>query len=116
MISNVKFSTKGNGWSCKPGKVPVTGAYVNLRGQTDNGIPYGELCVSFNTETWSEDKNGVIYGDSGFIADLRTALAKAGMTAKAVKDIEYSERGMQGDDYVSFDVGADFLADWNMKA
>jgi hypothetical protein len=32
-----------------------------------------------------------------------------------VVDLCYSEQGMQGDDYVSFDIGADFLRSWEAK-
>jgi hypothetical protein len=30
-------------------------------------------------------------------------------------DVGYSEQGMQGDDYVSLDVGESFIASWEAK-
>jgi hypothetical protein len=37
-------------------------------------------------------------------------LVEQGLTA-----VTYSEQGMQGDDYVSLDVGKDFLDSWSAK-
>jgi hypothetical protein len=34
------------------------------------------------------------------------------MIEVAGDDVDYSEQGMQGDNYVSFDVGAKFLKSW----
>jgi hypothetical protein len=40
---------------------------------------------------------------------LQRRLTKLGL---AGTDVGYSEQGMQGDDYVSCDVGAEFIASW----
>ena len=37
------------------------------------------------------------------------------MLAQGLCEAHYSEQGMQGDDYVSLDVGKDFIASWEKK-
>ena len=70
---------------------------------------FSELCVKFNTQTWDVQSDGLIYTDSAFIEGLRNALLRAGFSKAAVAEVEYSEQGMQGNNYVSFDVGAKFI-------
>jgi hypothetical protein len=53
---------------------------------------------------------GLIYTDKLFMLELRTYLQTLGFTAAEAADVEYSEQGMQGDSYVSCDVGAVFIA------
>jgi hypothetical protein len=72
---------------------------------------FGELCVYFNTDTWNVDKDGLIYTDSLFKQDLMQFVAEQGL----VVDLCYSEQGMQGDNYVSLDVGKEFLDSWARK-
>lgn len=71
--------------------------------------PFGELRVYFDTLTWNEDKDGLIYTDGRFMNELCEFLTSLGLDAT---DVDYSEQGMQGDDYVSCDVGGKFLASW----
>ena len=47
------------------------------------------------------EEDGLIYTDNNFIAGVREAFG--------TNDIDYSEQGMQGEDYVSFDVSGEFL-------
>lgn len=107
-MKNNKFSMSGNGWSGAEGVVHIVDAYVE--GQSRK---YGEFRVFFDSTRWIVNEDGLIYGDTGFLASLKSALMRSGMSIQAIQDIEYSEHGMQGDDYVSFDVGPDFLADWH---
>jgi len=104
---NTTLTTSGTGlWSTACKSVRATNiavAYVN------DERDFGELCVYFDTESWNTDKDGLIYTDARFLAELTTVLAQAGF---AVSDIGYSEQGMQGDDYVSLDVGKAFLDSW----
>jgi hypothetical protein len=72
---------------------------------------FGELCVYFNTDTWNVNTDGLIYTDSQFKIDLMAFIKQHGL----VVDLSYSEQGMQGNDYVSLDVGAEFLASWYAK-
>ena len=71
---------------------------------------FGELRVYFNTNTWRIDRHGLIYTDRKWIDELRTALSERGYDAG---DISYSEHGMQGEDFVSLDVGEKFLSSWS---
>jgi hypothetical protein len=104
------FSTSGDGyWSNVAKPVHVTDmrlAYVN------DEKDFGELRVYFNTKFWDVDTDGLIYTDEGFMTDLRNFLALQGLNNL---DIDYSEQGMQGDNYVSLDVGAAFISAWDAK-
>lgn len=71
---------------------------------------FGELRVQFDTSTWDTNEDGLIYTDPLFLEQLKEALNEAGLWAD---DVDYSEQGMQGDDYVSLDVGSDFINSWN---
>ena len=76
---------------------------------------FGELRVFFNAESptgWDVSKDGLIYTDEGFLEELRFLLVKQGFSVAATKDVDYSEQGMQGEDYVSLDVGRVFLDGW----
>lgn len=105
-----KFSTSGDGyWSDKTKSVTVTGMAL---GYVAEDKEFGELRVYFNTADWDVDNDGLIYTDSGWLIDLRNYLAMQGLNNL---DVEYSEQGMQGDDYVSLDVGAEFIAAWEQQ-
>jgi hypothetical protein len=108
-MDRVVFSTAGDGyWSNVSKDVEVTDmqlGYVNDEGD------FGELRVYFDTDTWDVNKDGLIYTDSKFKQDLMQFVKQQGL----VVDLCYSEQGMQGDDYVSLDVGAEFLDSWARK-
>jgi hypothetical protein len=78
-------------------------AYVN------DECDFGELRAYFNTSTWDCDQDGLIYTDGIWLNEFRALMRSLGFTRNAVNDISYSEQGMQGDNYVSMDVGEDFL-------
>ncbi len=104
------FSTSGGGyWSNVAKPVVITNmrvAYVNDEND------FGELRVYFDTKTWDVNEDGLIYTDKGCMTDLRNFLALQGLNNL---DVEYSEQGMQGDNYVSLDIGKDFLDAWDAK-
>jgi hypothetical protein len=105
----VMFNTNGNGyWSNVSKAVEVTD--MKLGYVSDEG-DFGELCVYFNTDTWNVDTDGLIYTDSLFKEELMHFIKEQGL----VVDLCYSEQGMQGDNYVSFDVGKEFLDSWARK-
>jgi hypothetical protein len=52
---------------------------------------------------------GLIYTDKGFMTELKALLEANGLDAS---DIGYSEQGMQGENYVSLDVGENFIGSW----
>ena len=76
---------------------------------------FGELRVYFNTKGvngWDVEHFGLIYTDPGFLTSLRMFLIIQGFSLSDALDTSYSEQGMQGDEYVSFDVGALFVSAW----
>jgi hypothetical protein len=100
---NCVLETAGDGyWSDVAKKVNVTGIAVTYINEEED---FGELCVYFDKQ-WDVRKDGLIYTDSQFLDELCGELLAAGLNSV---DVEYSEQGMQGDNYVSLDVGPMFL-------
>lgn len=107
---NRNINTNGKGlWSNKAALVKVIGA--ELAYENDEG-DFGELRIYFDTKSWNVKKHGDIYTDPQFIEELRDHLT---VSKLAGKDVDYSEHGMQGDDYVSLDVGKAFIDSWKKK-
>ncbi len=104
------FSTSGDGyWSDVAKPVQITDmrvAYVN------DEKDFGELRVYFNTKFWNVNEDGLIYTDRNFLAELQEFLNSHKL---AGADVDYSEQGMQGNNYVSLDVGKAFLDAWDAK-
>ena len=106
---NVNWQTHTNGkgyWTSFEKTVTVIRvelAYVNDEGD------FGELRAYFDTKAWDVNKVGLIYTDPRWIDEFRGLVRSLGFTRNACDDITYSEQGMQGDSYVSMDVGADFM-------
>jgi len=86
----------------------VTVVRVELADTYENG-DYGELRAYFDTSTWNCNETGLIYTDPRWINEFRGLMRSLGFTRRACEDITYSEQGMQGHNYVSMDVGADFM-------
>ena len=78
----------------------------------DEELEYGEFRAYFNENDWDINADGFIYTDRQFYCELAAALSSMGFSAEAVNGFYYSEQGMQGDDYVSFDAGKEFLDAW----
>lgn len=101
---NAKLHTAGDGyWSRKQTAVEITALQLAY---TNDELDFGELRVYFNTATWDVNKDGLIYTDSLFLEDLQLTLDALGFDTS---DLSYSEQGMQGDTYVSCDVGERFI-------
>jgi hypothetical protein len=107
---NDVLTTCGDGyWSDVSKSVQVTDialSYIN------DESDFGELRVYFNTDDWDVREDGLIYTDSMFMEELRVMLDGMGL---AGVDVEYSEQGMQGDNYVSCDVGEAFIKSYGEK-
>jgi hypothetical protein len=105
----VNFVTKTNGrgyWSTIEKTVQINRvalAYVDEDGT------FGELRAYFDPTEWDVDNDGLIYTDSAWMSGFRECIKTLGFSDEAVDDISYSEAGMQGDNYVSMDVGSDFI-------
>ena len=105
--ANTQLVTNGLGlWSRENKIVDVTG--YNLF-TVDDHCEFGELRVYFDPKTWNVEEDGLIYTDPLFLGLLRESLNRLGLDAD---DVDYSEQGMQGDDFVSLDVGKDFIDSW----
>lgn len=85
--------------------VRVTGLTV-LYDEEEEELSNGELCVYFDETTWNIEENGLIYTDLLFLAELQAMLTELGF---AGADVDYSECGMQDEEYVSCDAGLDFM-------
>jgi len=98
------LNTNGTGyWSNVARAVQITGLQLSY---TNDELDFGELRVFFNTATWDTSTDGLIYTDKQFMRELKELLTVMGFDAS---DVSYSEQGMQGDTYVSCDVGECFI-------
>ena len=102
-----KINTNGAGyWTETEAAVLVTKlnvSYINDEGD------FAELRVQFDTDSWDTSELGLVYTDPLFLDELLVFLADAGFDADGV---DYSEQGMQGKNYVSFDVDEKFINSW----
>lgn len=106
----VTLNTVGDGyWSSKAAAVKVIGLHLAY---LDEENKFGELRVVFNTKTWNVQRDGLIYTDSQFERELKKFLKTIDLKPASVS---YSEQGMQGDNYVSLDVGKSFIDSWMKK-
>ena len=109
-MEKVLFMTAGDGyWSNVQKAVEIVDMQLSYCNDEND---FGELRVYFNTATWDVNKDGLIYTDSDFLNELQLFLEQQGLMGA---DVEYSEQGMQGDDYVSLDVGGAFINTWKEK-
>jgi hypothetical protein len=108
---NATCNTAGDGyWSSKAKAVQIVGLSL---GYVNDELDFGELCVYFNTKRWDVRKDGLIYTDSLFLEELQELLTSLGFDSS---DVDYSEQGMQGEDYVSLDVGECFINTFMQQA
>ena len=104
----VTFNTNGKGfWSNTAKAVEIVDMQVTYCSEEKD---FGELLVYFNTATWDVATLGLIYTDKLFLEQLNSFLVEQGLAT-----VSYSEQGMQGEDYVSLDVEADFITAWERK-
>jgi hypothetical protein len=109
MLENTfTLHTNGRGYWSTTAKA-VTVEALDLQYIT-NDKDFGELCIHFNTNDWDTATDGLIYTDKLFMQELRAYLQTVGFTEAEANDVNYSEQGMQSDNYVSCDVGAVFIA------
>jgi hypothetical protein len=109
--TNKVLDTAGDGlWSDVMCGVLVTDVSLDLGESAE--YPRNELVVGFDPETWNTLVDGLIYTDSKFLRGVRKLLNDRGLPGRGVS---YSEQGMQGPDYVSFDVTDAFISAWHAK-
>ena len=110
-MNEVILHTGGGGyWSNTQKAVRIVDMRIGYIDEDE--LDFGELRVYFDTKTWDVNEDGLIYTDRKFERELREFLDAHGLVGK---DVSYSEQGMQGDDYVSCDVGGKFLQSWARK-
>ena len=105
----VNFRTQTNGrglWSATEKFVSID--RVRLAYVDDEG-DFGELRAYFDPAEWDTDNDGLIYTDKAWMQGFRECMKTLGFSDTALEDISYSEAGMQGDNYVSMDVGGPFV-------
>jgi len=101
-------STGGSGlWSTRVRPVELMAmdlAYIS------EDSDFGELRVYFTSESWDVELMGLIYTDAGFEREFKQLLARAyGFSESALAQLYYSEQGMQGRRYVSWDCEGEFI-------
>ena len=112
MEVDLTLSTDGNGlWSSVERSAVKIFNVILAVPENNNGelASFGELKVYFDTSTWLVEEDGLIYTDETFAKELNAFLA-----TKGLPKVYYSEQGMQGEDFVSFDVDGEFIVGWGL--
>ena len=108
----VTLHTAGSGyWSKEAKAVRVTAVSVWTDGD------YAQVNVFYNTDDWNPNVDGLIYTDKTFLEELKAYFATFGVDAT---DLDYSEQGMQDENFVHLEAGEEFArtavahlpADW----
>lgn len=113
LTTSIECHTDGNGyWTDK--KKPVSIVRVVWETEdpdVEDGLP-GEtfVCAYFDPQTWNTHLDGLLYTDKRFLSELREGLLReadvGGLPGDLRwRDIDYTEQGMQGDDYVHLILG-----------
>jgi hypothetical protein len=110
---SLKTDTCGNGyWSREIRKVKIHKLELSYVDYDPENKFWGELKAYFNKSDWNVDKHGLIYTDDLWLKKFRSELNSIGFSIQAIKDVDYSEQGMQGNIYVSMDVGDIFIREF----
>jgi hypothetical protein len=106
---NITARTSGKGiWSKEKSNLLHRKIHLNLWQYSGESYE-GELQVFFTKRDWNIDKYGLVYTDPFWIKEFRAGLISHGFSEKEVKYIDYTEQGMQGKNYISLDVGSEFI-------
>ena len=110
----IVLKTSGKGlWSTEAREVVVTDFDIGWVSDEDwDDEVYGELRVLFDTTSWKVNKHGLIYTDPCFLKELRALLRKMNLKGE---DVDYTEQGMQGHNYVSLGFGKKFYRSWQKQ-
>lgn len=119
MTKTIKFpfmtETGGDGlWSRRQTVVSLDRLEIDviMPPAEDDVAEFGELRVYFDMRDWHVRVDGLIYTDKKWLEDLRECLFHYGFSIDEAGDVHYSEQGMQGDDFVSCDIGDGFIKGW----
>lgn len=108
-VNQLVVTSGGGLWSNVISKVLVTNIDIMYYNQDDlddddnkSASKFLSIDVYFDTSTWDTYNNGLIYTDAGFRNEINDILIAALNTKDFI--LSYSEQGMQGQDYVNFDL------------
>lgn len=82
------------------------------------GDPFqGELRAHFEPHgfthgSWNVEGYGLIVNDRQWLKEFKAGLRALGLSVKAVQNVKYNVVEVQGNDYVSLEVGQPFWASW----
>ena len=109
---NQDWSTSGQGYWTDVAKFVRVLSIRQVIDSSDDGY-ISDMQVNFDNNSWDVGEDGLIYTDPGFLKNLRKFLVGIGIPRDIAGDVDYSEQGMQGDDYVSCDANAfgEYVAD-----
>ena len=105
---NFVTRTDGRGYWSTVARKSIRIDRVAIASVSDDG-EYGELRAYFDESEWNVESDGLIYSDQAWMKSFRSCMATLGFSVQALAAISYTEQGMQGTEYVSLDVGRDFL-------
>jgi hypothetical protein len=120
MKVSINANTNGKGhWSEEQRLVNITRleiGYSSLEYYPEEPF-HGELRAYFEPHgytigSWNVAGHGLIYTDKLWLREFKAGLRDTGLSIKATQNVGYSEQGMQGNDYVSMDVGPTFYKFW----
>lgn len=120
MKVNIEAHTNGKGhWTVEERMVQIIKlgiGYSSLTYYPEDPF-HGELRAYFEPSgftpgSWNVPGHGLIYTDRLWLKEFKAGLRAAGFSIKAAQNVSYSEQGMQGDNYVSMDIGPTFYASW----
>lgn len=103
-INKGNIATGGGGlWSKEARDNINVEVYVDNPIHDYGGHLGGFINAYFDPKQWITRIDGLIYTDKLFLKQLRELLRSKGI--RQTDDLKYSEQGMQGNNFVNFDVG-----------
>lgn len=66
----------------------------------------------FTSGSWNVAGYGLISGDRLWLKEFKAGLREVGFSIKAVQNVKYNDKELQGQDYVSLEIGPVFYASW----
>lgn len=82
---------------------------ADIHGFRIDDTPYLQIQAFFDLTIYDTDKFGPVYGDTTFEAAFSAHVARVLKAPGSLPQIHYTEAGMQGDDFVSLEVGRPWM-------
>lgn len=109
----IKATTDGKGhWSREKRTIGIVKLVIDNFNVNCKKNLYAELKAYFRKLDWDHQKHGLIYTDRTWLKEFKNQLINIGFSQGAAAVVDYSEQGMQGDNYVSLDVGDTFIREF----